>query len=64
MKLIGEHFDIQSDLIQNPATTYFMRVGSDAMVGAGIYPGDKLIVDKAKKQNTGILWWQPLMGNS
>lgn len=48
MKLIDEHFDIQADLVQNPSATYFMRVGSDAMVGAGIHVGDKLVVDKAK----------------
>lgn len=49
MKLIDEHFDIQADLVQNPCTTYFMRVGSDAMIEAGIHVGDKLVVDKAKK---------------
>lgn len=42
-----KNFDIQSDLITSPESTYFFRVGSDAMVDAGIHPGDRLVVNKA-----------------
>lgn len=45
--LFSQDFDLQADLINNPAATYFLRVGSDAMQGDGILIGDKVVVDKA-----------------
>lgn len=45
--MIESNFDIQADLVENPASTFFMRVGSDAMIASGIEIGDKLVVDKA-----------------
>ena len=47
IKDIESNFDIQSHIVKNPTSTYFMRVGSDAMIDSGIHPGDKLAVDKA-----------------
>lgn len=41
------NFDLQKELIQNPASTYFMRAGSNAMCEAGINKDDMLVVDKA-----------------
>ncbi len=34
-------------LIEHPAATFFVRVSGDSMLGAGIHPGDILIVDRA-----------------
>src|SRR5215469_11191953 len=34
-------------LIVHPSTTFFLRVAGDAMVGAGIYAGDIVVVDRA-----------------
>lgn len=45
--------DLNSHLIQHPAATYFVRVVGDSMVGAGIYPSDILIVDKAIEAKNG-----------
>jgi DNA polymerase V len=34
-------------LIQHPAATYFVRLAGDSMLGAGLYDGDLLIVDRS-----------------
>lgn len=47
--IFDNNFDLQADLVSNPSATYFMRVGSDAMMGDGILIGDKVVVDKAVK---------------
>ena len=37
--------DLNEHLLQNPSATFFVRVSGDSMIGAGIHPGDLLIVD-------------------
>lgn len=37
--------DLNEHLIQNPISTFFVRVEGDSMIGAGIHPNDILIVD-------------------
>lgn len=39
--------DLNNYLIQRPASTFFVRVSGDSMIGAGIQAGDILIVDKS-----------------
>lgn len=39
--------DLNEQLIRNKSATFFMRVHSEAMAGAGIHPGDVVIVDRA-----------------
>jgi DNA polymerase V len=39
--------DLNEQLIQNKPATFFFRVNSDAMIGAGIHIGDTLIVDRS-----------------
>ena len=34
-------------LVKKPAATFFVRVTGDSMVGAGIFKGDLLVVDKS-----------------
>lgn len=41
--------NLNSILIQHPSATYFMQVSSSRYVGMGIFNGDILIVDRAKK---------------
>ena len=38
--------DLNEQLIKNKPATFFMRVNSDAMIGAGIHNGDVVIVDR------------------
>lgn len=44
---LEERLDLNKLLIKHPAATYYARAEGDSMTGAGIYPGDILIVDKA-----------------
>jgi SOS-response transcriptional repressors (RecA-mediated autopeptidases) len=50
-RLSGQFFenpiDLNEQLIKNKDSTFFMRINSDAMEGAGIYKGDVVIVDRS-----------------
>jgi DNA polymerase V len=39
--------DLNEHLIKHPAATFYVRVAGDSMTGAGIYPGDILVVDRS-----------------
>ncbi|TKK68643.1 translesion error-prone DNA polymerase V autoproteolytic subunit [Ilyomonas limi] len=45
--------DLNEQLIKNKPATYFFRMHSDAMIDAGIYPGDILIVDRSLPTTSG-----------
>jgi len=45
--------DLNEQLIHNKPATFFMRVSGDAMVGAGIFNGDVVIVDRSVKAASG-----------
>jgi DNA polymerase V len=45
--------DLNEQLIGNKAATFFMRVNSDAMIGAGIFNGDVIIVDRSLEPKNG-----------
>ncbi|HVF80666.1 MAG TPA: translesion error-prone DNA polymerase V autoproteolytic subunit [Flavisolibacter sp.] len=45
--------DLNEQLIKNKPATFFMRVNSDAMTGAGIYIGDVVIVDRSLAPKNG-----------
>jgi DNA polymerase V len=45
--------DLNEQLIQNKPATFFFRVNSDAMLGAGIHIGDTLIVDRSVTPASG-----------
>lgn len=48
--------DLNSYLIEHPAATFFMRMSGDAMVDAGIFDNDLLIVDRSiEPQNNSII---------
>ena len=44
---IDKTLDLNEFLVRHPAATFFVRVSGDSMLGAGIHPGDILIVDRA-----------------
>lgn len=48
---------LDEQLVQNPSSTFFVRVSGDSMTGAGIFPGDVLVVDRSiePKNNTVVL---------
>jgi len=39
--------DLNQHLIRHPAATFFMRVEGESMTGAGIFPGDLLVIDRS-----------------
>lgn len=44
---IESPLDLNELLIHKPAATFFVRATGDSMLGAGIRPGDLLIVDRS-----------------
>ncbi|PLX89200.1 MAG: UV protection and mutation protein [Desulfuromonas sp.] len=42
-----QHLDLNDLCITNPPATYFVQVEGDSMTGAGIFPGDILVVDRS-----------------
>ena len=45
--------DLNEQLVKNKPATFFMRVNSDAMIGAGIHIGDVVIVDRSLEPKNG-----------
>lgn len=45
--------DINDLLVQNPESTFFVRVSGDSMTGAGIFDGDVLVIDRSKEAKDG-----------
>jgi DNA polymerase V len=45
--------DLNEQLVRNKPATFFMRVNGDAMIGAGIFHGDVVIVDRSMKAANG-----------
>ena len=50
---VAARLDLNELLIRHAEATYFLRVKGDSMVGAGIHPGDLLVVDRALKPQDG-----------
>ncbi|MFO1351475.1 MAG: translesion error-prone DNA polymerase V autoproteolytic subunit [Gammaproteobacteria bacterium] len=47
--------DLNDYLVRRPTTTFYVRVAGDSMTGAGIYPDDILIVDRAQEPRHGCI---------
>lgn len=44
---IEQQLDFNDYLVKHPAATFCVKVTGDSMTGAGIYPGDILVVDRS-----------------
>jgi DNA polymerase V len=44
---IEKVLDINDLVVRNPASTFFVRVEGDSMIGAGIFSDDVLVVDRS-----------------
>lgn len=51
----GETIDLNRDLIQHPASTFYGRVVGDSMREEGISEGDILVIDKSLEPEDGDL---------
>lgn len=47
--------DLNKYLVHHPAATYFVRAVGDSMLGAGIHPGDLLVVDRSLDAEDGAI---------
>lgn len=45
---LDDGLDLNDLVIRHPAATFFVRVEGESMLGAGIHPGDTLVVDRAE----------------
>ncbi len=44
---LGDTLDLNDYLINNPTASFFAKVEGDSMIGAGIFEGDLLVIDKS-----------------
>ena len=47
--------DLNDLLVKKPTATYFVRAAGDSMTGAGIQPGDILVVDRSLDARDGSI---------
>ncbi|MBP3536223.1 MAG: translesion error-prone DNA polymerase V autoproteolytic subunit [Muribaculaceae bacterium] len=52
---ISEYIDLNRELIQHPAATFYGRVSGDSMIEEGIEPGDLLVIDRSLEPADGDL---------
>ena len=57
---LRESLDFNRDLIRHPEATFYGEVEGDSMIEAGIYDGDRVIIDRAVEPGDGsivVAWW-------
>lgn len=52
---ISESIDLNKELIEHPASTFYAKVVGDSMSGEGIVEGDILVIDKSVEPEHGDL---------
>lgn len=52
---ISESIDLNKELIEHPASTFYAKVVGDSMAGEGITEGDILVIDKSLEPEHGDL---------
>jgi SOS regulatory protein LexA len=50
---LADTLSLDEFLIENPAATFMLKVSGDSMTGAGIMPGDMVLVDKGATPKSG-----------
>lgn len=53
--LVEKSLDINDLLIDNPSSTFFVKVEGDSMEGARIFSGDVLVVDRSVLPVSGLI---------
>ncbi len=54
--------NLQDLAVVNPAATYFLEVSGESMIGAGILPGDIVVVDRSLPPQAGDIVVAEVMG--
>src|ERR1700761_3524912 len=52
---VDKPLDFNELLIEHPAATFAIRIEGDSMTGAGIFPGDIAVVDRAREPVNGAI---------
>ena len=52
---VDKPLDFNELLIEHPAATFAIRIEGDSMTGAGIFPGDIAVVDRAREPVNGSI---------
>lgn len=52
---IEKMLDINDLVVENPASTFYVRVSGDSMEGAGIFSNDVLVVDRSIEPKNGSI---------
>ena len=52
---IEKVLDINDLVVKNPSSTFFVRVEGDSMIGAGIFSGDVLVIDRSLTPKDGTI---------
>lgn len=50
---VEDRLDLNELLVRHAEATYFLRVKGDSMIGAGIHPGDLIVVDRSLAPQDG-----------
>jgi repressor LexA len=50
---LADTLSLDDLLVQNPAATFLLKVSGDSMSGAGILPGDMVLVDRGQAPKSG-----------
>lgn len=53
--LVERPLDLNDLLVDNPTSTFFVRVSGDSMEGARIFDGDVLVVDRSIEPKDGLI---------
>jgi DNA polymerase V len=53
--LVEQPLDLNDLMIDNPTSTFFVRVQGDSMEGARIFDGDVLVVDRSVQAREGMI---------
>lgn len=53
--LVERPLDLNDLMIENPTSTFFVRVSGDSMEGARIFAGDILVVDRSIETKPGMI---------
>jgi DNA polymerase V len=52
---LDQPLDFNELLIRNPAATFAVRLASESMTGAGLFPGDIAVVDRSVEPTAGCI---------
>ena len=50
---LDNHIDLNKLMVPRPAATFMLKVEGDSMIGAGIFDGDLLVIDKSATAKNG-----------